>query len=155
MRLLSKIRRDTFDVPVWLVCNSRGTVSIVNAATHLKTDRSDGLFLTASVLTVSDRVLDVFQFGFTQIREPVLKVHHHNDDFWVTPASKTEPFKQKLINAKTVDVFLYEGGRIPDDSCEARLYQGFPRLEARVAVDIAEWIGRHGERHAGGRRFAA
>ena len=107
MRLPSKIRRDTFDVPVWLVCTSRGTLSIVNAATHLKTDRADGLFLTASVLTGSDRVLDVFQFGFTQIREPALKVHHHNDDFWVTPASKAEPFKQKLSMPSSTKVAAF------------------------------------------------
>tara|TARA_Y100001934_G_scaffold205826_1_gene243399 strand:+ start:767 stop:1003 length:237 start_codon:yes stop_codon:yes gene_type:complete len=73
----------------------------------------------------------------------------------VKPASKAEPLKQELINPTTFDVFLYEGGRIRGDACKSRHYHGFPGLDARVAADIAEWIGRHGERQAGGRRFAA
>ena len=39
---------------------SRGTISIVNAATRLKTDRADGFVPTASVLKGSGRVVEVY-----------------------------------------------------------------------------------------------
>ncbi len=81
--------------------------------------------MTASGLTGSDRVASAFQFDVTQIREPVLIAHNHKVDFWVMPASKTEPLEQELINTTIVDVFLYEGGRMRGDACKARHYHGF------------------------------
>lgn len=135
--------RGTFGVPVWLVGTSRGTVSIANAATRLESDLADGLVLTASVFAGSDRVIDLFQFDLGRIREPVLISHHRDDDCWATPARGAEPLKRNLINAKAVEVFLYEGGDPRGNACKARHYHGFPGLEARVIADIAEWIEKH------------
>lgn len=135
--------RAKYGLPVWLVGTSRGTNSVANAGLRLKTNKPDGIVLSATMLAYNgDWGGDyVTNMDIEKIEIPVLIVHHKKDGCMVTPPDEVDTLKEKLKNAKTVKVLWYEGGwgmRGPD--CQARQYHGFIGIEEKVVSDIMGWI---------------
>ena len=80
--------RRTYQVPVWLVGTSRGTISVANAAARMGGRKPDGIVLTASVLIANRRGGQLFDFDLGAIALPLLIAHHRGDQCWVTPPGK-------------------------------------------------------------------
>ena len=135
--------RAKYALPVWLVGTSRGTNSVANAGLRLKSNKPDGIVLTATMLAYNDRWGGDFvtNMDIEKIEMPVLIAHHKKDECTVTPPGKVGNLKEKLKNAKPVKVLWYEGGsgmRGPD--CRAYQYHGFIGIEEKVVSDIMGWI---------------
>lgn len=78
--------RKMFDVPVWLIGTSMGTVSTANAAARLKEGGPNGLVLTSSITKESRVVTEtVNSVRLKDIRVPTLVVHHKKDECVLTP----------------------------------------------------------------------
>ncbi len=132
--------RKTFDLPVWLVGTSRGTNSVASAAVKLKTNRPDGIVLTASMLEPNEKGDHLFDFALEKITMPVLIAHHEDDECFVTPPGEVAQLAAHLINAQPLGMFLYSGGIAFGNPCQAAHYHGFNDIEERVVRDIADWI---------------
>jgi len=135
--------RAKYALPVWLVGTSRGTNSVANAGLRLKSNKLDGIVLTATMLAFNGRWGGdwVTNMDIEKIEMPVLIVHHKKDKCIVTPPGEVGKLKEKLKNAKPVKVLWYEGGsgmRGPD--CQAHQYHGFMGIEKKVVSDIMGWI---------------
>ncbi len=132
--------RKTFKLPVWLVGTSRGTNSVASAAARLKTDKPDGIVLTASMLAYNERGGHLFDYDLGAIEMPVLIAHHVDDECRVTPPGEVETLAARLKKANPLKVLLYEGGSATGNECHARHYHGFHGIEEQVVADIAAWI---------------
>ena len=78
--------RKMFDIPVWLIGTSMGTVSAANSAARLKEGGADGLVLTSTITKESRVVTEtVNSVRLKDIRVPTLVVHHKRDGCVVTP----------------------------------------------------------------------
>jgi len=132
--------RQTYQVPVWLVGTSRGTVSVANAAARTGGRKPDGIVLTASVLVANRRGGQLFDFDLGAIALPVLIAHHRGDRCRVTPPDKIAALTAALKRARPLKTLLYEGGIATGNPCKARHYHGFNGIEDQVIADIAAWI---------------
>ena len=135
--------RAKYALPVWLIGTSRGTNSVANAGLRLKSDKPDGIVLTATMLAFNMRAGGdyVTNMDIEKIAMPVLIAHHKKDGCSVTPPGEVGELKEDLKNAKPVKVLWYEGGsgmRGPD--CQAYQYHGFVGIEEKVVADIMAWI---------------
>ncbi len=134
--------RQLYNVPVWLVGTSRGAISATNGAARLGKDGPDGIILTATVNQASNAGADsVYNTKLKNITQPVLLVHHKNDDCYVSPLKGMKRVMKKLKNVSRIELLTYEGGEnISDNPCKAMTYHGFLGIESRVVTDIAGWI---------------
>lgn len=136
--------RARFGKPVWIVGTSRGTVSAVNAATKLETAsaaRPDGLVLSATVTKGANKGLQVMRFDLPSITQPVLLVHHRDDECNVSPFSRIKRLKRKLKRAAKREILTYTGGFNDGKPCRGGSHHGFRGIEPEVVRDIAVWIG--------------
>jgi pimeloyl-ACP methyl ester carboxylesterase len=132
--------RKNLGVPVWLVGNSRGTISVANAASRPELPRADGVVFS-STLFVGGRWADVFRLALERIDVPTLVVHHAADACSATPPAQLAEFSARLTHARPLLVMLFEGGAAQGgDPCGARQHHGFNGIEAQVVAAIAAWI---------------
>ncbi|MCZ6895572.1 MAG: alpha/beta hydrolase [Gammaproteobacteria bacterium] len=135
--------REEYGLPVWLIGTSRGTNSAANAALRLKSDKPDGIVLTASMLAYNPKWGGdyLLTMDLEKIKMPVLIAHHKKDACSVTPPGLVGELKEKLINAEPVEVMWYESGSgVKGKVCQARHYHGFAGIEEEVVSDIMSWI---------------
>ncbi len=135
--------RAKYGLPVWLVGTSRGTNSVANAALRLNSDKPEGIVLTASMLAYNQRWGGdyLLTMDLEKIEMPVLIAHHRKDRCSVTPPAMIGELKEKLKNAKPVEVMWYEDGRgVKGKVCQAFHYHGFVGIEEKVVSDIMTWI---------------
>ncbi|MBT4490293.1 MAG: alpha/beta hydrolase [Rhodospirillaceae bacterium] len=131
--------RSLYDLPVWVIGTSRGTVAAANAASRLGKNKPDGAVFTASLFD-GNQTASVFDLPLEKVQIPSLIVHHKKDACVYTWPGDVPRFKERLSQAKAVDVMWFDGGYSRGDDCQARSYHGFNGIEDRVVAMIAQWI---------------
>ena len=131
--VIAEMRRH-WQVPVWLVATSRGTLSGAAVALNLGAPQAgpDGVVLTSTMTSITDFAIDHFA-------QPVLLVQHRNDQCRATHVHDLPKIKDKL-KAPRSGVLMVGGGVSRGQWCEAFAYHGFNGVEDEVVADIAHWI---------------
>jgi pimeloyl-ACP methyl ester carboxylesterase len=127
------------DIPVWLVGTSRGTES----ATHITINSAQqvsGLVLTSSMSKRNKGGKSVVMMDLAKVTQPTLIASHENDGCANTPPEGAELIKDKLVNASSADVIIFQGGRETGDSCKGLSYHGFLGIEDKVVDKIYDFI---------------
>ena len=133
-------------VPVWLVGTSMGTFSAAGGAIAAK--NIDGLVLTSSITRAKShwKIAQSHRDGVAsmplqKVAMPALIVSHTKDGCDITPAADAPKLRNRLSNAKPVDVALLSGGAPPtSDPCEAMSQHGFLGIEDEAVRTIAKFI---------------
>ena len=131
--------RKTFNLPVWVVGTSRGTVAVANAASRLDQNAPDGVVFTSSLFD-GNRTASVFDLPLEKVRIPSLIVHHKQDGCGYTSPVRVPQFKSRLSNAKPLKVMWFDGGISRGNPCQGAGYHGFKSIEDSVVRNIANWI---------------
>ena len=133
--------RKIFDVPIWVVGTSMGTVSAGNVTARLKEGGPDGLVLTSSV-TISRRMNESLEYvSLEEVTVPTLIVHHESDGCGSCPYRGAQALLKRLKRAPKKEFLSFKGGDPPRSGpCEPLSYHGFFGLDAEVVRAIAEWI---------------
>lgn len=136
-----------FNLPVWLVGTSRGTISAASAAARLSNiypANYDGLILTATLTNDDDPHEDVFDDDarLELIDVPVLIASHEDDGCFVTPPGDRIDLKAALVSAPKVKLKLFKkrGHGALSNDCNALAPHGFFGIEAKVINKIAAFI---------------
>jgi hypothetical protein len=130
-----------WNVPVWLVGTSRGTVSGTAAVIAMRDEGLiAGLVLTASITT--ERVTgSVPGQALDNIAIPVLVVHHTRDACNLCSPSLAKTIEPKLRASPAHTTLMLDGGQNPSgDPCAALHYHGFIGMEAQAVQQIADWV---------------
>ena len=122
---------------IFLVGNSRGTLSATSLATRLNDSHLKGIILTSS--------LEYENFlrwlPLNQINLPVLMVHHRHDACRVSSIDEARTTKAHLSATAPVDFVEVLGGAYPRSSpCDNLSAHGFFGMEEKVVQTIAGWI---------------
>ena len=125
---------------IFLVGNSRGTLSATSLAARLKDSHLKGIVLTSS--------LEYENFlrwlPLEQLRLPVLMVHHRNDACRVSSIEEARITEAALSASTVVDFTEVNGGAYPRSApCDNLSAHGFFGVEEQVIQVIADWIGGH------------
>lgn len=124
---------------IFLVGNSRGTLSAASLGTRLKDDHLKGIILTSSL--EYDNFLR--WLPLEQLQLPVLMVHHRNDACRVSSFEEAKITQASLISS-TVDFTEVSGGAYPRSApCDNLSAHGFFGVEEKVVQVIADWIDGH------------
>jgi len=134
--------RKTYNLPVWVIGNSRGTVAAASAAGRLGDNGPDGVVFTSS-LFYGGSTASVFDLPLENVRIPSLIVHHKQDGCQYTSPTSVPIFQSKLINARAVEVIWIEGGSDGGNPCQASGYHGFKNVEGSVVGKISNWVKGH------------
>jgi hypothetical protein len=132
--------RKTYDLPIWLVGTSRGTVSVANAGIRLRESPPDGLVLTSSIAHENPRGGNLLDLNLGEIRPPVLVAHHLEDDCWVTPYAGAVEIEEALTGSRAVTLLAIEGGAQKGNTCKPYSHHGFWGRRDAVVKAIADWI---------------
>jgi pimeloyl-ACP methyl ester carboxylesterase len=132
--------REQAKVPVWLVGTSRGTQSAAYAAIELSgAGGPDGVVLTSTILSdPTSRSVNAMQLS--ELRIPVLVIHHEQDGCSVCRFSDTAELMDKLVNSSRKQLLTFKGGSNRGDPCAAFAYHGFNGLESDVVAQTAAWL---------------
>ncbi|MEI6735168.1 MAG: alpha/beta hydrolase [Comamonadaceae bacterium] len=127
-------------LPVWLIGTSRGTQSAAFAALELAgRDAPDGLVLSSSIVT-DRRERSVASMPLSQLRIPVLVVHHEQDACALCRFSEAASMMDRLTQSPRKQLLAIRGGESHGDPCEAFAHHGFNGIEADVVAQTAAWI---------------
>lgn len=122
---------------MYLVGNSRGTLSAAAIATRLSDSHLKGLILTSSL--EYENFLRWLPLG--QIHLPVLMVHHRNDACRVSSIEEARITRTNLSVTAAVDFVEVLGGAYPRSApCDNLSPHGFFGAEDKVVRVIADWI---------------
>lgn len=155
---IADVRKRT-GLPVWLVGNSRGTISAVNAASRLTAPLTgpltgpaapDGLVLTSPVTSGFEGgrkawvEQTVFSADLAAIRMPVLVVAHEADRCIRTPPQLSARIIEETAGTREQAVLVtggpgWDGGESVR-ACRGKSPHGFLDQEAEVAARIARFI---------------
>jgi pimeloyl-ACP methyl ester carboxylesterase len=122
---------------IFLVGNSRGTLSATFLGTRLKDNHVKGVILTSS--------LEYENFlrwlPLDQLQLPVLMVHHRNDACRVSSFEEARITQANLSATTTVDFTEVTGGAYPRSApCDNLSSHGFFGVEEQVVQVITDWI---------------
>ena len=123
---------------IFLVGNSRGTISATSLGTRLKDGHIKGVILTSSL------EYDNFMFWFPleKLHLPVLMVHHRDDACRVSSFEEAEKTRTALRSHTTVDFTEVGGGAYPRSApCDNLSAHGFFGVEDKVVQVITDWVG--------------
>jgi len=141
IRKVAQQAKERWNVPVWLVGTSRGTVSGSAAVIAMRDEGLiAGLVLTSSITagTVTGAVPGQ---ALEKIAVPVLVVHHTQDACKFCPATLAKTIEPKLSASPAHATLMLEGGQNPTgDPCAALHYHGFIGMEAQTVQQIADWV---------------
>jgi hypothetical protein len=138
-RVMAAVRK-AYDLPVWLVGTSRGTISVANAGIRLRASPPDGLVLTSSIGHENPRGGNLLDLELGDIRAPVLVAHHLEDDCWVTPYSGAVEIEERLTGASALSLIAIEGGAQKGNTCKPYSHHGFWGRRDAVVKAISGWI---------------
>jgi len=122
---------------IFLVGNSRGTLSVASLAGRLRDSHIKGAVLTSSL------EYDNFMrwLPLDAIRLPVLMLHHREDACRVSAFTEAEKTRESLRRHTRVDfVEINGGGAAMSTPCEDLGSHGFFGVEEKVVQVIADWI---------------
>ena len=125
-------------VPVWLVGNSRGSISAANAAARLGPPGISGLVLTSSVWDGGMR-----QVSLGGIHVPTLIVHNRSDSCPASGFLGAAPALAALTSAPAKELIAVQSSSRSGSPCEGKSPHGYLGIEARVVGLIAGWIKSH------------
>ena len=126
--------------PLWLVGTSRGTVSVVHAATRLEDSGITGLVLSSSVVSYNKPGAVPTQ-NLAAIKVPVLVIHHSKDACWVCRPHEVPAILRGLDHSPVRKLVMVDGGANPSgDACGAQHWHGYVGMEAEAVNIIADWI---------------
>jgi pimeloyl-ACP methyl ester carboxylesterase len=142
LRAVISWARDHWQVPVWVVGTSNGTLSAVWVATQLQgQDAPNGIVLTSSVLRLpSRRGPSVPEMALGSIHIPVLVVHHERDACEWCPFSQIQSLMDKLKAVTQAELITFTTGLAWGGPCESFHYHGFNAIEPEVTHRIVQWI---------------
>ena len=141
IRKVAQQAKERWNVPVWLVGTSRGTVSGTAAVIAMRDEGLiAGLVLTASI-TAGQVTGAVPGQALEKITVPVLVVHHTQDACKHCPPSLAKTIEPKLSASPAHATLMLDGGQNPTgDPCAALHYHGFIGMEAQAVQQIADWV---------------
>jgi pimeloyl-ACP methyl ester carboxylesterase len=141
IRKVAQQAKERWNVPVWLVGTSRGTVSGTAAVIAMRDEGLiAGLVLTSSI-TAGAVTGAVPGQALEKITIPVLVVHHTQDACKFCPPSLAKTIEPKLSASPAHATLMLEGGQNPTgDPCAALHYHGFIGMEAQTVQQIADWL---------------
>jgi pimeloyl-ACP methyl ester carboxylesterase len=125
---------------IFLVGNSRGTLSATSLGTRLKDSHIKGVILTSA--------LEYENFlrwlPLEQLHLPVLMVHHRDDACRVSSIEEARLTEASLNATTVVDFTEVNGGAYPRSApCDNLSAHGFFGMEEKVVRVITAWIGGH------------
>lgn len=123
---------------IFLVGNSRGTISAASLGARLKGSLLKGVVLTSSL------EYDNFMrwLPLEKLNLPVLMVHHREDDCRVSPFQEALRTRDSLRSHTRVDFTEVSGGAYPRSApCDNLSAHGFFGIEDKVVQVIADWLG--------------
>lgn len=125
---------------IFLVGNSRGTLSAAFLGVRLKDSRVKGVILTSSL--EYDNFLRWLPLD--KLRLPVLMVHHRDDACRVSSFEEARITQANLSVTTPVDFTEVSGGAYPRSApCENLSAHGFFGSEEKVVKVIADWVNGH------------
>lgn len=125
---------------IFLVGNSRGTLSAAYLGTKLKGGNIKGVILTSSL--EYDNFLR--WLPLEQLRLPVLMVHHREDACRVSSFEEAEKTRSNLSANTAVDFTEVNGGAYPRSApCDNLSTHGFFGVEEKVVQVISDWVSGH------------
>lgn len=125
---------------IFLVGNSRGTLSATSIGTKLSDSHVKGVILTSSL--EYDNFLR--WLPLEQLRLPVLMVHHREDACRVSSFQEAERTRASLSATTVVDFTEVNGGAYPRSApCDNLSAHGFFGVEERVVQVISDWVSGH------------
>ena len=123
---------------IFLVGNSRGTLSATFLGTRLKDSHLKGIILTSSL--EYDNFLR--WLPLEQLQLPVLMVHHKDDACRVSSIEEARITQASLSATTAVEFTEVNGGAYPRSApCDNLSAHGFFGVEEKVVQVIADWIG--------------
>lgn len=123
---------------IFLVGNSRGTLSATYLGTRINDRHLKGIVLTSSL--EYDNFLR--WLPLEQLRLPVLMVHHREDACRVSSFEEAEKTRASLSAVTSVDFTEVNGGAYPRSApCDNLSAHGFFGIEEKVVQVIADWVG--------------
>lgn len=137
--------------PVWVIGNSRGTISAANAAARLDgAARPDGL-VVASVLTSGNAAgrkawvaQTVFDLPLEAIRVPALLIAHGDDACIRTPPALAAKVAERIASERKQVVLLGGGpggrGATGVEACEGRSPHGFVGQDDELLAGIVRFM---------------
>lgn len=122
---------------IFLVGNSRGTLSATSLGTRLKDSHIKGIVLTSA--------LEYENFlrwlPLEQLKVPVLMIHHRYDACRVSSYDEAKTTQATLGAVTTVDFTEVVGGAYPRSApCDNLSAHGFFGVEEKVVKAIADWV---------------
>jgi pimeloyl-ACP methyl ester carboxylesterase len=122
---------------IFLVGNSRGTLSAASIGARLKDSRFKGVILTSSL--EYDNFLR--WLPLEKLELPVLMVHHRDDACRVSPFQEAERTRDSLRSHTRVDFTEVSGGAYPRSApCDNLSAHGFFGIEEKVVQVITDWV---------------
>lgn len=123
---------------IFLVGNSRGTLSATFLGAFLKDRHLKGVILTSA--------LEYENFlrwlPLEQLRLPILMVHHRDDACRVSSYEEARITRAALSATTAVDFTEVSGGAYPRSApCDNLSAHGFFGVEEKVVQVIADWVG--------------
>ena len=138
-RVVMQARELGGNLPVWLVGNSRGTISATAAAIAYP-DQVDGLVLTAGVVN-RGKSGSIQSQAIARLRMPVLVVHHRHDACPECSPADVRYVMSGLSNAVARKLILLDGSDgATGPPCEALHHHGFIGIEAETVAIITDWM---------------
>lgn len=135
--------REREKLPVWAIGTSNGSLSAATTAVMLGSSGPDGLVLTSSTTRQPvSAAHPVTLARLDEITQPVLFVHHKDDDCLVTPYEAIPGVMATMKRAKQVELITVEGGDRQGNPCPTGHHQ-FLGIESAVTKKIADWIKRY------------
>lgn len=123
---------------IFLIGNSRGTLSAASLGTRLKDSHLKGIILTSTL--EYDNFLR--WLPLEQLQLPVLMVHHRDDACRVSSIEEARTTRARLSATTAVDFTEVNGGAYPRSApCDNLSAHGFFGVEEKVVRIIADWIG--------------
>ena len=122
---------------IFLVGNSRGTLSATSIGAKLKDSHIKGVILTSSL--EYDNFLRWLPLD--QLSLPVLMVHHRDDACRVSSFEEAEKTRATLSATTLVDFTEINGGAYPrSPPCDNLSAHGFFGVEDKVVQVISDWV---------------
>ena len=132
-----------FGKPVWLVGTSLGTISAAAAAIAQPPLPIAGIVLSSSVTGTSRYTgFSVPMLKLSEVRVPVLVMHHKNDSCDVCEPGQAHVIVEALVNAPVKKLLLVSGGSMfpTGPACQALHHHGYIGMEKEAAGDITAFI---------------
>jgi len=116
IKTIISVVRNRSNEPIWLLGSSRGTLSAVQGAMHLK--EVDGLALVSPRVGTYENEIIKFEkpnvlldVELEKIKVPVIMVSHRKDPSGISSCEGSNKIKKRLINSPSVKVECFEGGK--------------------------------------------